>query len=731
MNRASQKNKNTRKNSTGRRTQQMGLCALSLTLGMLGACGNDTSGGMLDMGGGGGDGGGGTDDGGAGAPITVTVLRSGPGMGKITSQPAGISCDGTGACSAMFPANVPLTLTAQGIASSFSAWTGACAGQGAVCQITPTADATATASFAPLVCTPDKLCWEAPLPFGMDLRDVTTVAPNEVWAVGTGGSIVHYDGTTWSLSPSGTRQDLTGISASSATNIWVSGGQNGLVLRGNGTTWTPVPTGNNSPSNAVYTASPTAVIVGNNTSNLLHYNGTTWTSFASGGRAGIATILDLSGTAANNVYASGSDNVVTRWNGTTWSAYTRDITRAADGIFGVSATEGYYLNTLDGYIYRSTGGAMFTRFSSPVANPSGTSGLTKVWGTSPNNFFTSGPPGILYRYDGTKWNTIATTATDIPAYAKGAGFSGSNTNMWAVGGKGVVTHWDGTTATTQRSNVFKGNVAGVWGQGPSLAWLATGSGGTMVQYNGAGYVESSRLVMSGGSKLVGVGGSSATDVWVGGSDGGTAVIYRNTGSGWTKGTLPQQFLNVDSSVNVIYAASPTLAWAAGENSAFPLKWNGTSWQLDFSMGVSMSPIRGIWGSGPNDVWLVGGSELLHHDGVKWAKSSAVTVPLFSLSGTSATDVWAGAMGGVYHFDGTSWAGPMAIAGSVGEISSIAAAAPNDVWFTDVNANVFKWNGTAFQQVTTTLPATGAKLKLYATDSNNVLFAGPGVLTYRK
>ena len=199
----------------------MALAAASL--GVLSACngGNPGNNMNMDMNPGG--------DMTGGPLITVTVTRQGSGV--VSSQPAGIDCGGSGTCSAMFPSSVPLELTAQGQGgTAFAGWTGPCAGQSAICKITPTEDVAVTANFSPLACTGDGLCWEAPLPFGMNLRDVSAVTANDVWAVGAMGTILHYDGTRWSITPSGTLDDLQGISASPGNNAWIAGGNNGYGL---------------------------------------------------------------------------------------------------------------------------------------------------------------------------------------------------------------------------------------------------------------------------------------------------------------------------------------------------------------------------------------------------------------------------------------------------------------------------------------------------------------------
>jgi hypothetical protein len=58
----------------------------------------------------------------------LVVTPAGPGVGTVTSQPAGISCPGT-TCGAQFPAGDVVTLTATPNAgSSFDFWTGCTAG---------------------------------------------------------------------------------------------------------------------------------------------------------------------------------------------------------------------------------------------------------------------------------------------------------------------------------------------------------------------------------------------------------------------------------------------------------------------------------------------------------------------------------------------------------------------------------------------------------------------------
>jgi hypothetical protein len=75
---------------------------------------------------------------------TLTVTRSGS-AGSVTSSPAGIDCGST--CSHAFAAGTQITLTATGIGSTFTGWSGGgCSGTG-TCVVTLNSDTTVTATF--------------------------------------------------------------------------------------------------------------------------------------------------------------------------------------------------------------------------------------------------------------------------------------------------------------------------------------------------------------------------------------------------------------------------------------------------------------------------------------------------------------------------------------------------------------------------------------------------------
>jgi hypothetical protein len=107
------------------------------------------------------------------------------GQGSVASQPAGINCGAT--CSALFAANTQVTLTATPASGQvFSAWTGDCAGSGAVCTLSLSADRVASAVFV------------APAAVGWGPQ--TLVSQPGVGGLGTNRTAMAPDGsamTTW------------------------------------------------------------------------------------------------------------------------------------------------------------------------------------------------------------------------------------------------------------------------------------------------------------------------------------------------------------------------------------------------------------------------------------------------------------------------------------------------------------------------------------------------------
>jgi hypothetical protein len=128
----------------------------------------------------------------------------------------------------------------------------------------------------------------------------------------------------------------------------------------------------------------------------------------------------------------------------------------------------------------------------------------------------------------------------------------------------------------------------------------------------------------------------------------------NPAETWTEMTFPPAHpLGVwgSSSSDVYAVGEPAITFPT---SGLVLHWDGTSWsQLTIP---DVPTLRAVWGSGPRDVFAVGGGgTVLHYDGSTWKIMAAPkTQSLNGVWGTGPGDVFAVGTGAIMHYDGISW-----------------------------------------------------------------------------
>lgn len=133
----------------------------------------------------------------------LLVQKLGTGSGTVEHDPEQaklfakhIACGPT--CQVSYPTDVDVTLIARADPDSyFAGWSvrsgrasDGCSGLG-VCKVTTENRLTdVRATFLPRqVCRPDGFCWDQPKPQGAALNAVWGARPDQVWAVGSGGTI--------------------------------------------------------------------------------------------------------------------------------------------------------------------------------------------------------------------------------------------------------------------------------------------------------------------------------------------------------------------------------------------------------------------------------------------------------------------------------------------------------------------------------------------------------------
>lgn len=255
---------------------------------------------------------------------------------------------------------------------------------------------------APPTCTKNTLCPYAFSPVNKSLYGVFAIAPNDIWAVGSVGTVLHWDGQAWRsvVVPAAGTRDLFDVWASGPSDVWVVGADTastgGITLHYNGTTWTAVP------------------------------NGSSW------------DLNGIHGLSANEIYAVGDPDPVLggpgefwRWNGSTWTAMSNSVNGQLWRVFAVSPSEIWAMGFQGTLIKHSGTSASYVSLSA-IGVTSSTE-LRHMWGTGSNNLFLVGSNGFAAHYNGT-WNRMTQGATTSTLYAvQGTTATGT---VYALGNNG-------------------------------------------------------------------------------------------------------------------------------------------------------------------------------------------------------------------------------------------------------------------------------------------------------
>jgi hypothetical protein len=293
------------------------------------------------------------------------------------------------------------------------------------------------------------------------LQDVWGSSATDMFAVGfdktrSTGTILHYDGATWTQQLSLPEIELQSVWGAAANNVFAVGSHiqstAGAILHFDGSAWTEM-TGPSVPprddavivwrsvwgssGDDVYAvgaryktaATPTTGLL-EPTALVAHYDGTSWSEveLPSGSNR---EILDVWGTSASNVYLVGDfqpgdgndEGIILRFDGSSWTE---------------------------------------TRYGSDGLH------LKAAWGTGPNDVFAVGDEGTILHFTGAGWVPMPTPITKAVHEIWGS----SASDVVAVAARGIILHYDGTHWTQMQSPTDR-DLFGVWGSGPGNVF-ATG-----------------------------------------------------------------------------------------------------------------------------------------------------------------------------------------------------------------------------------------------------------------
>lgn len=154
--------------------------------------------------------------------------------------------------------------------------------------------------------------------------------------------------------------------------------------------------------------------------------------------------------------------------------------------------------------------------------------FSSIWGTSSNNLFAVGDKGVIVHYDGQKWTKME-SGTDLTFFDV---WGSSSTDVYAVAmdffsARWIVVHYDGTAWRPVVADFIQLNrPRGVWGANQNNVYIASDF---VFRFNG---IKWKRLqVPNMQYNMGGVEGSSANNIFVVGSFG---VVLHWNGATWKR-----------------------------------------------------------------------------------------------------------------------------------------------------------------------------------------------------
>ncbi|MDX2019386.1 MAG: hypothetical protein SF187_04035 [Deltaproteobacteria bacterium] len=230
--------------------------------------------------------------------------------------------------------------------------------------------------------------------------------------------------------------------------------------------------------------------------------------------------------------------------------------------------------------------------------------LNAVWVAPNDDAWAAGSAGTIVHLS-VKHEEVLPTPTRQTLH----GIWGSRSNdIWAVGRHGTILHWDGHVWKKVPSPI-EDDLKAIWGSDSGSVWaiavtLVDGKprsrGGTILHWDNKQW---SVIARDAATRFTAVWGTSRTDVYV----GARGSIRHFDGSAWSTHSFE-----------------------------------------DFN-------VAGIWGTGADDVWAIGGHRTMAHwNGEAWSLHSVEEQFLTAISGTGRDNVWATGGNGPWHIKKPRW-----------------------------------------------------------------------------
>jgi len=287
--------------------------------------------------------------------------------------------------------------------------------------------------------------------------------PSDVWAVGSAGTIAHYDGATWAVLPKtdgGTEQTLFTVWGSGPNDVW-AGSTERVLFHTDGwkqghATWSLVEGSKRWQERLA--------------------------AFEQSDPAGKLRVWALWGTGPNDVWMF-SNGTIRAWHAGGYGDGAVDWIPVLDYFPGTSiAFKGAWgsgPNDLwvvggEGKILHSPTGYHDEVVDWEIVNSGTHQDLNAIWGTAPDDIWAVGRVGAIrhYTYDAGDALRWVPTTSGVDAELRAIWGTGAN-DVWVVGDSATILHGDGASWSRSRLPPLPEATAfrGIWGSGANDVWV--------------------------------------------------------------------------------------------------------------------------------------------------------------------------------------------------------------------------------------------------------------------
>lgn len=389
----------------------------------------------------------------------------------------------------------------------------------------------------------------------------------------------------------------------------------------------------------------------------------------------------------------GTNNGAVKINGTVLTTYTTN-----DGL--INNTINSITVNIQGVWFGTDGGISLLNGTNWTNYTTSNSGLwdSAVYAIaidpSNNKWIGTGLSG-LQKFDGTTWNTVSTTLSNVN-YVITIDVSGI---LW-IGGNNYITKYDGSSFTQYNiaNGQSEGKVSSISIDVSGNKWVGCGHG--VSKFNGSSWTNYTTVNGLINNDVT----CSAIDIsgnkWFGTRGGGVSKF--DGASTWTAYVSTSGLIN--NEVNYIAIDALNVKWFA--TSLGVSKFDGSNWtSYTTANGLISNYVFGVAIDGSGNKWFATDGGVSKFNGSTWTNyTTSNGLPgneILSIAAEASGNIWVGTYYGLSKFNGTTWTnyttGNSGLVDNI--VYAIAVDASNIKWFGTTNG-VSKFDGTTWTTYTT-------------------------------